>query len=403
MSERDKTLVTQSRFLADVARRKIAEGDRQTAMLLALEALPDRNANEEIRGDRPRSGARDRARRGLAARRAGALDLPARKNISAGRYSADGSLLLTTVDDVRLWDVATGSLLLDAGEMGFDLAKADFALRDELLILSDMERRLVAWDVKSRRVIYSLDEVADYVLAANGLAVTRSPFPDNVMAVRDIRTGRQLCVLARGLDPLPVLMAGGDRIVTWQESHPVLGRAYLPCGDVDLHAGPHRRDDRVTTDGTPGGCARQPHTITLWDVPNRRLLWTVEGGVHSGWAEDAQPRQHKLVAYTDKGLTDKAVVIVDIASGRGCCHFPGHRGRGQGRVQPVARTSSMSRTARPPCRNSGRWPSESKAISSPSWRQAQEVRPHGRFSPAEEHRDRVRRRRCGCGKPRPER
>src|SRR5262249_42890111 len=52
-SERDKTLGTQSRFLADLARRKVAEGDRQIAMLLAVEALPDRNATEDIRRERP--------------------------------------------------------------------------------------------------------------------------------------------------------------------------------------------------------------------------------------------------------------------------------------------------------------------------------------------------------------
>src|SRR5262249_8878036 len=40
-AERDRALETQSRFLADLARQRRAVGEVGTAMLLALEALPD--------------------------------------------------------------------------------------------------------------------------------------------------------------------------------------------------------------------------------------------------------------------------------------------------------------------------------------------------------------------------
>jgi hypothetical protein len=44
--ERDQALLTQSRFLADLANQRIAAGDASAGVLLALEALPDAEGAE---------------------------------------------------------------------------------------------------------------------------------------------------------------------------------------------------------------------------------------------------------------------------------------------------------------------------------------------------------------------
>jgi WD40 repeat protein len=190
---------------------------------------------------------------------------------------------------------------------------ANAAPRDEQLILSGYER-LVAWDVTSRRVIYSIDDVQDHVLAPNGLLVTRSGFPGNAVAVRDARTGRQLCALGQSFDRFPVVTSGGDQMVTWQEKAIQFWetRTCRSQGRPIITLEPIAETIEVTTDGRRLAAALANRTVTLWDVPNRRLLWTVEGGVHSEVGQKMlSPDNNRVVFYTDK-----IVSIVDIGSGR---------------------------------------------------------------------------------------
>src|SRR5262249_48033112 len=51
--QRDRALLTQSRFLAGLAKQQADSGDLGHAMLLALEALPDKNATAEVVRSRP--------------------------------------------------------------------------------------------------------------------------------------------------------------------------------------------------------------------------------------------------------------------------------------------------------------------------------------------------------------
>jgi WD40 repeat protein len=311
-SERDKALVTQSRFLADVARRKTAEGNRQTAMLLALEALPDRNASEDIRRERPYvpepAVALDASWRAPGQN---ILTIRHADDARAGRFSADGSQLLITSEDVRLWDAKTGRLLLDAHDVGANLSRAAFAPGDEQLILSG-EGRLVGWHVKSRQVLYSIEGIDDYVLAPNNLLVTRSP--SNAVAVRDSKTGRQLCTLGQSFEQLPLLTSGGDGIVTWQENAIQFWDARTCRSQGRPISPPERIVEKidVTADGTRVAAALANNTIALWDVPNRRLLWTVAGKINSEAGQKLfSPDGKKLVAYNGESVS-----IIDVTSGR---------------------------------------------------------------------------------------
>ena len=98
--------IAQSRFLADLAARKRAEGDAGTTVLLALEALPDDAAGAsrpyvpeaELQLD---SGWRDLRER---------LDLGHDDAVSSAAFSPDGKRIVTASYDktARVWDAATG-------------------------------------------------------------------------------------------------------------------------------------------------------------------------------------------------------------------------------------------------------------------------------------------------------
>ena len=98
--------IAQSRFLADLAARKRAEGDAGTTVLLALEALPDDAAGAsrpyvpeaELQLD---SGWRDLRER---------LDLGHGVAVLSAAFSPDGKRIVTASSDktARVWDAATG-------------------------------------------------------------------------------------------------------------------------------------------------------------------------------------------------------------------------------------------------------------------------------------------------------
>src|SRR5439155_320542 len=101
-----QALRTQSLFLADLARQLRQAGEAGTALLLALEALPDA-ASGTSRPYVPDAeyaldGARQRSRERMVLKGHEA-------SVSSAAFSPDGRRIVTTsLDEVRQWDAATG-------------------------------------------------------------------------------------------------------------------------------------------------------------------------------------------------------------------------------------------------------------------------------------------------------
>jgi TIR domain-containing protein len=114
VEQRDKALVTQSRFLADLSRQLAERGDQVSAALLGMEALPDPKSTV-FRPLVPE--AQTAFYQSLSTlRELAVLSAPGTK-IAAASASDDGSRIMTLQEDrtVRVWDAKTNRLLATHG------------------------------------------------------------------------------------------------------------------------------------------------------------------------------------------------------------------------------------------------------------------------------------------------
>jgi hypothetical protein len=144
--------IAQSRFLADLAARKRAEGDAGTTVLLALEALPD-DAGGASRPYVPEAELQlDSGWRDLRER----LDLGHDGAVWSAAFSPDGKRIVTASWDktARVWDAATGQPI---GEplKGHDGAvwSAAFSPDGKRIVTTSADKTARVWDAATGQPI----------------------------------------------------------------------------------------------------------------------------------------------------------------------------------------------------------------------------------------------------------
>ena len=143
VTQRDRALITQSRFLADLSRQHSERGDHATAALLALEVLPHRKDTPE----RPLAPqAEDALYHSLATQRERVLLFAQASKIESLRVSSDARRLLTKQEDrsLSVWDANDYRLLATHGPLGEDLVSARFNLAGDRILLYRKDKSLEA-------------------------------------------------------------------------------------------------------------------------------------------------------------------------------------------------------------------------------------------------------------------
>ena len=148
-----KAQTTQSRFLADLARQQRAAGDAGTAVLLALEALPDHAAGTN-RPYVPESELQlDGAWRDLRER----LVLGGHEGaVSKAAFSPDGKRIVTASEDktARLWDAETGKPIGEPlkGHQGL-VSSAAFSPDGKRIVTASHDETARLWDAETGKPI----------------------------------------------------------------------------------------------------------------------------------------------------------------------------------------------------------------------------------------------------------
>jgi WD40 repeat protein len=160
-AERNRALIAESRFLADLADQKRKAGDDVTAALLAIEALPDEKAGlarplvAEARANldrawRAQGSERPRETRSLGGHTDAVLTCA---------LSRDGLRAVTASSDrtIRLWDIRTGAALAGLEGHSDDVAVVLFNA-DGSRIISAAQDGIRVWDAASHALLAFLPQ-----------------------------------------------------------------------------------------------------------------------------------------------------------------------------------------------------------------------------------------------------
>lgn len=245
--ERDEALTIQSRFLADLARQRLLEHDVGTALMLALEALPDAEAGisrpyvpeAEVQLDRAWRVLRERL---VFAIDAGSslLDVSA-NGIRAVTRSANASprmwdgnsdkpIIGSTEDNtLRLWDVAAGAQIGGRliGHTDF-VTSAKFDAAGKRVVTASHDRTVRIWDAitgaQTQEPLIHPYAVLVAAFSPDGTKIVTGS-SDKKVRVWDVATGKTLRepfdhgdsvhLLAFSLDGKQIVSASGALARIW--------------------------------------------------------------------------------------------------------------------------------------------------------------------------------------------
>ena len=215
-----KAQTTQSRFLAGAARQQRTAGDAGTAILLSLEALPDRNAGitrpyvpePELQLDGALREMRERP-----------ILKDHENEVVSAAFSPDGKRIVTSSLDktARLWDAETGKPIGEPLTGHADgLSRAAFSPDGKRIVTASDDKTARLWDAETGKIIGEplthSESVRSAAFSPDGKRIVTASW-DKTARLWDAETGKPIGEpLAR--HAAPVLSAAfspdGKRIVT---------------------------------------------------------------------------------------------------------------------------------------------------------------------------------------------
>jgi WD40 repeat protein len=299
--QRDKALVAQSNFLANVSGQRLIEGDTGAAVLLGLEALPDPQSGIA----RPYVPEAEYAL-GMAWQKPHEIVLLAGHDDSVvdAAFSPDGRRVVTASSDrsARLWDASSGKQIAILAGHSDRLSSASFSPSGRRIATREFaDARVRLWDGESGNAIAVLKGHDRMVYKAvfspdNRTLITASE--DKTARLWDADTGNEISVLKGHTKSVigAAFSPDGRRVVTvsfdgtarlWDvesgtealvlpapASHAHTAVAFSPDGQRVLAASYHSSFEQVPPYGERLHRVTNP-IVQLWDVQTGTELLTI--------------------------------------------------------------------------------------------------------------------------------
>jgi WD40 repeat protein len=350
--------VMQSRFLADRANQGTRDGDAATAMLLALEALPDTQSTKQRP---PVPDAETALFKPYHALRESVVLKEHTGPLWGASFASDGRRLVTVSDDytARVWDAQTGApLFVLRGHQG-PVRFAAFSPDGAYLVTTSLNRTARVWEVKTGREVAVLKGHSKIVLSAafspDGRQVATAS-ADNTARVWEARSGKQIYNLDQHTGPVrdAIFTSDGKNILTISDDR--TARLWDAATGISVrvfegHTGPIRSVTFGADDpdaGIPGHLlmtASVDKTVRLWTPDKSEPIDTFSEHGAEVWSVALSGDGRRVVTASDDGTArvwDIGTKVSLILAGHTePVHFAMFSGDGNNVV-----TASNDRTAR---------------------------------------------------------
>ena len=363
-NQRDQALLTQSRFLADVANQRVAADDGGTATLLALDALPDSTSGI----DRPYAAEAEAA---LFSARPHIRELSvywgSGITMFSSVFSPDGRTVLTGLvgGTVLIWDPQTDKTITTLIGHSSNVLSARFSLDGKRVVTASVDQTARIWDAATGQLLTILSGHTDKVWSADfspdgRRVVTASD--DGTARIWDAQTGKTLIILSNDSEGgmrTAEFSRDGRRVVTvaskahiWDaetgapiivldDDNSIASAAFSPDGQHVVTASGHAavirnnvariwdvasgkivatlaghtdllRSAEYSQDGRRIVTASYDGTARVWDASTAKTIATLRGHAGIVWGASFSPDGQRVVTVS----TDKTTRIwaIDLSS-----------------------------------------------------------------------------------------
>jgi WD40 repeat protein len=289
--ERNQALAIQSRFLADLARQSTAQGQAGTAVLFALEALPDIVAGV----DRPHAVEAefelDRALR-VFSEPTVLVGYPTTAQVTSAAFSPDGARAVVasnsnnyTVNTVQLWDAVTGNEVARLEGHKDRINSVAFSSDGMRVVTASADKTARVWDAVKGKEIARLEghsaKISRAALSPDGARVVTAEdgIWANSVRVWNAVTGEELARLeghTHGVTSVKfssdgrVMTASGNGARLWDAG---TGKQLI---SLDGHMG-IVNSAAFSPDGSRVVTASSDNTARVWDAGTGKEITRLNG------------------------------------------------------------------------------------------------------------------------------
>jgi DNA-binding beta-propeller fold protein YncE len=331
-NQRDRALVTQSRFLAAAGNQRINDGDAATGMLLASEAMLEART-----GDMPAHA--PEADRALLNGRNRLLEFAVLKGhegeVRSAAFSPDGARVVTASSDhtVRIWDAASGKEIIVFKGHEDAVRSAAFSPDGARVVTASSDNTARIWDAASGKEIIVLKGhergVTSAAYSPDGARVVTAS-SDETARIWNAASGKEIIVLKGHKDAVrsAAFSPDGARVVTASSDHTVRIWDAASGKEIIVLKG-HEREvtsAAFSPDGarvvTSSGAFLLLKGLTsgIWDAASGQVITVLKG--HEGGVTSAAFSPDGSLVIT--GSEDKTARIWDAASGKEMIVLKGH-------------------------------------------------------------------------------
>lgn len=279
--QKNRALVGQSEYLADLSRQQLKANNAMLALMLALDALPQ-NLNHPNRPYVPEAeGALRNVNFYLDSKEPKARATLLDDGVNSASFNPDGTKVVTASDDgiVRLWDAESGEKLIDCLGYKVQACKVVFSPDGKKVAAASKDSTVRVWNVSDGKVesicIGHKDEVLSVMFSPDSKKIVTAS-KDSTVKIWDVQSGRIQVDYTRHTKQVntAVFSSGGKSVLSASDDYTARLWSVEDGKDITVYSGHLGSivDLALSLDGNFLATASADNTVRIWDIKNTKCV-----------------------------------------------------------------------------------------------------------------------------------